>query len=275
MAAILGVHGIWCDQATGPATQREWTERVRIGLQENHHPDPHSVEVRVAYYGHLYLDGKGTTGITADDPEDLDEFEQEILFGMVEAAGIAPAGSGQDKLGLPSSFQTALRGLVNTPFFGSATTSGVLWLIKQVRRYFADTAFRAAVHREIEIAMEDDTKVVVAHSLGSVAAYEALRAHPEWPARTLITLGSPLGLPGIMKRISPALSRGNEWPGSVRTWVNVAAKEDPVALVKKLRTPYDRRIDDRPAINTIIRGHDASQYLRNLSTATALIDALR
>jgi hypothetical protein len=39
----------------------------------------------------------------------------------------------------------------------------------------------------------------VGHSLGSVAAYEALCAHPQWPVRALATLGPP--------RLAPARSR--------------------------------------------------------------------
>ena len=46
--------------------------------------------------------------------------------------------------------------------------------------------------------MDDGTEVIVAHSLGSVVAYEALCAHPEWPVRNLVTLGSPLGIRNLI-----------------------------------------------------------------------------
>jgi hypothetical protein len=274
VADIVGVHGIWCDQDTGPGTQHTWTEWLRIGLTENHHPDPNSVTVRVAYYGHLYNDGKGVATTEVGESVELDEFEQEILTAMSAEAGVTAETAGA-KLGLPAGVQALLLGLVNTPWFGNVTTSGVLWLVRQLRRYFTDAEFRASVYREIEIAMAEDTQVVVGHSLGSVAAFEALRAHPEWPAHTLITLGSPLGLPGVMRRLSPPLGSDDRWPGSVRTWVNVSAKQDPVALVKRLRHVYDGRIGDRIVRNTLFGGHDATQYLRNVHTAKALIDALR
>jgi hypothetical protein len=273
VADIIGVHGIWCDQATGPKTLETWTRRIRVGLAENHYPNPDSVSVCVAYYGHLYTDGKGIADeITAENVE-LDEFELEILTAMAAEAGVV-ATSGDAKFGLPSGVQALLLGLTKTPYFGRRATDAVIWLIRQVRRYFSDAELRRKIHEEIETAMADDTKVVIGHSLGSIAAYEALRAHPEWPARTLITLGSPLGLPGIMRRLSPPLAPDDRWPGSVTTWVNVAAREDPVALVKHLRPVYDNRVRDRSARNTIIRGHDATQYLRTVHTAQALRDAL-
>ena len=47
--------------------------------------------------------------------------------------------------------------------------------------------------------------MLVGHSLGSVVAYEALCANPEWPVRMLVTLGSPLGIPNlIFDRLEPA-----------------------------------------------------------------------
>lgn len=271
MADIVGVHGIWCDQQTEPRISRSWTERVRVGLSENHHPDPDSVTVALAYYGHLFTDGKGVEAVS-DDVE-LDEFEQELLTAMAARAGVLAPGA-DSKFGLPGPVVGLLSGLANMPYFGTVSTAGVLWLVRQLRRYFGDSGFRAAVHAEIEFAMAEDTKVVIGHSLGSVAAYEALRAHPEWPARTLITLGSPLGLPGLRRRLSPPLTPDTRWPGSVTTWVNVAANEDPVALVRKLGPIYDERIRDLPARNTIIRGHDVTQYLRTYHTARALLDAL-
>jgi hypothetical protein len=273
VADIVGVHGIWCDQATGPKTLDLWTRRIRVGLAESHHPDPESVSVRVAYYGHLYTDGKGTTEEFTAENADLDEFELELLTAMATAADVVTPST-DTKFGLPSSVQALLLGLVKTPYFGARATDAAVWLIRQVRRYFGDAELRANIHKEIETAMADDTKVLVGHSLGSIAAYEALRAHPEWPVRTLITLGSPLGLPGIMRRLSPPLTPVNRWPGSVTTWVNVAAKEDPVALVKHLGPLYDDRVQDRSARNTTIRGHDATQYLRTVHTARALRNAL-
>jgi pimeloyl-ACP methyl ester carboxylesterase len=68
-----------------------------------------------------------------------------------------------------------------------------LWL-EQVRPYFTIAAVRDEVQRRFCAAVAPDTEVVVAHSLGSVVAYEGLCAHPEWRVRGLVTLGSPLAI---------------------------------------------------------------------------------
>ena len=57
-----------------------------------------------------------------------------------------------------------------------------------------DPVIRAEVQRRIAAGVAENTHVVVGHSLGSVIAYEALCAHPEWPVRALVTLGSPPGI---------------------------------------------------------------------------------
>jgi pimeloyl-ACP methyl ester carboxylesterase len=59
------------------------------------------------------------------------------------------------------------------------------------------------------------TRVVVAHDLGSVVAYEALCDHPELNVETFITLGSPIGQPNVSSTVwSPrratASDRGRE-----------------------------------------------------------------
>ena len=91
-------------------------------------------------------------------------------------------------------------------------------------------------------AVDEDTWVVVGHSLGSVVAYEALCAHPEWPVRALVTLGSPLGIRNlIFERLVPAPVIGKTgklagaWPGRAQAWTNVADAADVVALTKDLR----------------------------------------
>jgi hypothetical protein len=61
-----------------------------------------------------------------------------------------------------------------------------------------------------------DTRVVAGQSLGSVVAYEALCAHAaDRPVRTLVTLGSPLGIRHlVIDRRQPAPAGGvGAWPG--------------------------------------------------------------
>jgi len=119
-----------------------------------------------------------------------------------------------------------------------------------------------------------DTRVVVAHSLGTLISYRALCLHPEWGVDTFITLGSPLGNP----MMRAALFRGpaqyeTPWPGSIRRWVNVAAVGDLAAAVDRLAPIFDPRVEDR-RIDNGHRAHDPEPYLNAAVTGEAVAAAL-
>ena len=86
--------------------------------------------------------------------------------------------------------------------------------LRQVRRYMTEPGIRQAVQGRVAASMAADTRVLAGHSLGSVVAYEALCAHPEWPVRRLVTLRSPLGIRNlIFDRLVP-----RRWPGCPGSW---------------------------------------------------------
>ena len=75
-------------------------------------------------------------------------------------------------------------------------------LLGQAVRYLTEPAIREAAIAAVHEHLGDDTRVVLAHSLGSVVAYEApprQTARPQ-PLPLLITIGSPLGLPSVIRR---------------------------------------------------------------------------
>jgi hypothetical protein len=96
---------------------------------------------------------------------------------------------------------------------------------------------RAAV---AEVIRRNRPKVVIAHSLGSVVAYETLWAHPELEVELLITLGSPLGMRNVVfERLLPAPVKGRgERPRQVRRWVNIADRHDIAAIPPALRSCF-------------------------------------
>ena len=98
---------------------------------------------------------------------------------------------------------------------------------------------RDRLRARLEPVITDETRVVVAHSLGSVLSYNALCNHPDWSVHTFVTLGSPLASPMVLGTLDPAPVDGEGvWPG-VERWVNVRAVGDKAAAVplgRHLRT---------------------------------------
>ncbi len=151
----------------------------------------------------------------------------------------------------------------------------VIWNLKQVRRYFIDGDLRAAVRQRVADEIGPETRLLVGHSLGSVVAYESLVAHPEWPVRALVTLGSPLGIRRLVfDRLDPPPAQGHGvWPAGIATWTNVADRGDVVALEKRLAPLFDDRLRDLSVDNGAL-AHDVQPYLTAKETGAAIAAAL-
>jgi hypothetical protein len=249
-----------------------WRDALAKGLSNVRartiHPD-----VEFVFYGHLYNDGKAGGGPPLRISDLSPGFEQDLAIAMADSLSDVPA-AGPDKLDVPGSVQWAVRLLERQRVLDGVQTR-IIRYIKQVNRYLTDPAFKRAVWAEMNAAMATRARVVVAHSLGTVVAYDWLRSNANTSATSLITLGSPLGFRGIRKLLHPGLDRSPApWPNGVTTWLNVAAKKDPVALVKVLDGMFAGTVDDEPAANPRGAAHDAVEYLQNVHIAKALVKIL-
>jgi hypothetical protein len=161
--------------------------------------------------------------------------------------------------------------------FGGVALRALVFDLKQVRRYLQDQQLREAARAVVGKLITEDTRVVVAHSLGSVVAYETLAGMPGHAVRALVTLGSPLGIGNlIFNRLTPAPCDGvGAWPGSEDlVWTNVADRGDVVALEKDLRPRFGPRV-----INAVVHNgahaHAVSAYLTDKLTGAAIAGGLR
>lgn len=174
----------------------------------------------------------------------------------------------------PAVVQSALRQLSKSKYFRAWGAEKVLiFALKQVRQYLHNQELKEKILQRITDKVSTDTKVIVAHSLGSVVAYEALCANPEWNVDTLVTLGSPLGIPNlIFDALTPSPENGKGvWP-NVKQWFNIADKGDIVALEKKL-APYFGSVVDQPVYNGW-ESHDVRRYLTAKETGLAVSTGL-
>jgi pimeloyl-ACP methyl ester carboxylesterase len=170
--------------------------------------------------------------------------------------------------------------LSNARFFAGLVERALILDLKQVRRYLQDPWVRQMAIKRVAEAVSEETRVLVGHSLGSVVAYEALCAHPDWPVQTLLTLGSPLGIRHlIFDRLQPPPVTGPDgklqghWPGRTTGWVNIADARDVVALVKDLRVAFGQRVQGW-LIDNGAHAHNISPYLTAVETGRAIAKAL-
>jgi hypothetical protein len=146
-------------------------------------------------------------------------------------------------------------------------------LLAQAAAYLREPSLRRAARARMEAAVSADTRIVVAHSLGTIVSYEALCAHPTWPVTDYVTIGCPLAGDIIRDRLDPCPSEGvSPWPGSVVRWTNVMDPDDPAART----TPCGRFRGDVTEfrVDNGHRVHDPEPYLNNRWTGQAVAAGL-
>jgi len=106
--------------------------------------------------------------------------------------------------------------------------------------------------------------VVIAHSMGSIIAYDVLRSigrqDTSFRIDHLVTIGSPLGLPQVKYRIQEEHDSVRT-PSVVRKWTNFADRRDLVATDSHLADDYapnfrDVKVKDDRVINSYTSEED-------------------
>jgi hypothetical protein len=279
MARVLAVHGINNTYSAGPVMAREWSPALLGGvglaggrglLSED--------DVACVFYGDVFRrPGRvlGDEDLEALEPDDVqDGAEADLLMAWWrEAASIDPSvvPPGESTLGVMSGVQAALAALSGSRLLAGTTEKLLIFWLKQVRAYFTQPGIRDRIQQRFAAAVTPDVQVVVAHSLGTVVAYEALCAHPEWNITNLVTLGSPLGIRNvILDRLIPP----PQWPRSVTAWTNIGDRADFVALVKRLQPVFGPPLTDIE-INNGATVHAVARYLTSRDAGAAIAAALR
>ncbi|GIF76065.1 hypothetical protein [Asanoa siamensis] len=291
MARVVVVHGIR-QHVKGPHQLRAsilaaLLDGLAFARADGHGADLDPESVAFAFYGDVFRSrGEVLAPDAHFDAVDVETgFEQDLLLAWWRRAAevdrrVVPPEA-ETLGGSPRWVQSALRAMTRSRFFMGLSERLLIGDLKQVRSYLFDPAVRQVARDRVATCVSDETEVVVGHSLGSVVAYEALCAHPEWPVRSFVTLGSPLGLRHlIFDRLEPPPKpdpatgelRGG-WPGAVTAWTNVADRGDVVAVEEDLRIRFGDRVR-QIRVDNGASAHDIAPYLSDRLTGAAIADGL-
>lgn len=220
-----------------------------------------------AYYAHLVDDmAQGSTS----DVDRLTPAEKEWAWAWLRELGV-PEPVAQGPLTRP--LRQGLDWLARRRGTGAEVLGRIMVaLLREVYVYMTRPAVRERCQAVVVEALRTSgARVVAAHSLGSVVAYEALCANPDLDVDLLVTLGSPLGLPGaVFDGLMPEPSGGRAHrPASVRRWVNLADPGDLVAVPARLgdKFPVDQHAEAYIGAGDF---HTFGGYLASGLTAAAL-----
>ncbi|MGW4894851.1 hypothetical protein ACWEQL_21665 [Kitasatospora sp. NPDC004240] len=280
------VHGIWNLQSglTPEEAAAGLAERARPHLGRGlvaaglgHMPVP---EVVMAYYAHVLLSGPAEAQAGGAPMDGLSEAELAEAWEWLVVAGVPQPAEPQAVLLAP------LRQAVGRLVYhrtGAGPVSRlreaavdrvsrlVVGVLREVNAYLTRPEARRAARDVVADAIRlHRPRVVVAHSLGSVVTYEALHAFPELEVELLVTLGSPLGLPFVTRKLEPGPRAGRApRPSGVGRWVNIADVGDLVALPPELGGAFP--VDRHAATNIgAVDFHTLGGYLANGLPAAAL-----
>ncbi|MGA9334212.1 MAG: S8 family peptidase [Rudaea sp.] len=155
--------------------------------------------------------------------------------------------------------------------------------VKDTAAYFFDPVQRKAMQqRLIDVldASADRSIVLVAHSQGTLIAYDVLRllngrtpSGSKLDVALFVTLGSPLGIDEIQRKLTQPLLV----PSGVRAWANFADPFDPVALDKGLKGEFkgDIEIHDTLVHNPAFGNpHSAVGYLSTTQVRSCVYPVL-
>jgi hypothetical protein len=152
-----------------------------------------------------------------------------------------------------------------------------------VEAFLTNDAIRREVRGYFRDALEgrEEPTILIAHSLGTVVAYDALRAFPELFVPGMVTMGSPLSIGHFRRSLARAGENGDRLPvpRMLDRWVNVYSELDPLVLGSGIaayfagggdeagRGPVDREAENHGYLDA----HSPDQYLRSEATSAAII----
>jgi hypothetical protein len=217
-------------------------------------------ELRAAYYAHLLRETGTQGGPLSTDAEEL--FAAFVAPWVPESQ---PSGA-QGRLSQP--LRAGLSRIAQHLHLTEKSAQALLKLFaSEVAAYLRTEGTFTPKARIIDTVAEviNGADVVVAHSLGSVVAYETLWKYGQ-EVPLLVTVGSPLAFPNVVfPRLSPAPVDGlGAKPPGVGQWSNLADHGDIVAVpaggVRRSFTGVSEDLHD-----TIARVdfHRLTNYLRS------------
>ncbi|GAT03821.1 putative uncharacterized protein [Mycolicibacterium fortuitum subsp. acetamidolyticum] len=258
---LVFVHGIG-GRREPQESLRSWSGALARGMQEAGHSAAADqllagrlVDARFAYYGDLFHDGQSQGGTTELD-EASAETVRALLLQIIDAREVNLSDTRSRnafrsaKAQLTASGTSQGVGNILRRCIGAATTvlsasplrnvgqwaSGALMVrdLGQVARYFdrrksdgEGMTLADHIQRRVLDAIDDEPAIVIAHSLGSIVAFETLHRAPA-NVPLLATVGSPLGMRAV---VWPNLEPQPPFtPPLVSTWLNYWDRDDIFAV---------------------------------------------
>lgn len=141
--------------------------------------------------------------------------------------------------------------------------------------YLSNSNFMHEVHHRIMSHLHPSKDhIIVAHSLGTVIAYNLLHQFTHFRVHRFITLGSPLAFKVIQEKLTLPISRPPQLHGD---WFNFYSPDDFMTAFPLSKPPFNF---EPPIINQAIttlvdKPHQITGYLEHPAVIKSIVDVLK
>ena len=275
---IIGVHGL-ANKPPEHTLRNYWKKSILEGLKRNCGNKEQKVDLEIVYWADIkhprpIPDGKN------DEPYE-------------RAPGRGKLKTYQE--GWRDEVITSVLGVAAKPLdwakkyfgVGDVTDAVLAAKLENLSSYYENAKTRDQMRGKLKEKLQehkDKRLMLIAHSMGSIIAYDVLRAmgreDRHFQVDHLVTIGSPLGLPHVKNKIYSE-NHLVRTPSVVKKWTNFADRRDPVALDVHLSDDYAAndygvKVRDDLVINTYANRqgkenhHKSYGYLRAPEMSSAI-----
>ena len=159
-------------------------------------------------------------------------------------------------------------------YFPSLHASFLHKFLLEAYLYLANPHFMQEVHCRIHDQLYSSRpQILVAHSLGSVIAYNYLIQHPELNIKRFITLGSPLAFRVIQAHLPQPIVRPAAISGD---WINFYCSDDFLTASPLSEPPFQFQpaVINQEIHTSIYHPHDIDGYIQHPDIIKALLELL-
>lgn len=251
---IIGIHGLG-NKPQASLLEEWWIRSIKEGFEKNNHPIT-DFKFRMVYWADiLYAKAENLTITDKENklfitepyipssnlpvPEREDSFSSKILKYI---------GDQLDNIFLKEDMTLNFAGVTDRIIYNYFKDLEIYYSHNYTTQDDPNRMARPAIcNRLFKVLMEhkDDEIMLIAHSMGSIVAYDVLVNHLlELKIDTFVTVGSPLGLPIIISRIfaeqKEKLSRNQlVAPDNIlKKWINISDPADLVAMDHTLNDDF-------------------------------------
>lgn len=286
---IIGIHGMG-NKPPPKTLKRWWQASIREGLKKIKQPLP-AFDFELVYWAH-YLHPAPLKPRMKDKDHPL--FIEDPYLRALPDAGVENPGRYRQKLADYVSAQLD-QIFLNQDLsinYESIVDFFIHHFFKDLERYYHGTSVissnknapaKEMISAELLKTLKKHRRkkiMLISHSLGSIIAYDVLTSGAaNLSIDTLVTIGSPLGLPIIKSRIFAERKQDSvpigslKTPDSIRThWYNLADVKDKIAINYTLRDDFAENSAgiqpvDKLVVNDYVYGdqknpHKSYGYLR-------------